>query len=104
MSDVITLAHGSGGHKTGELISEVFRKNLGNEYFTSDDAAVMPAPEGRIARSTDGFIVSPWEFPGGNIGKLSVCGTVNDVAMSGGEPKYLSLAAIIEEGFPIPAK
>ncbi len=101
MSDVITLAHGSGGHKTGELISEVFRKNLGNEYFTSDDAAVMPAPEGRIAMSTDGFIVSPWEFPGGNIGKLSVCGTVNDLACMGAKPLYLTCSYVIEEGFPI---
>ena len=65
MSDVITLAHGSGGRKTSELIAELFKKNLGNEFFTADDAAVMPRPEGRIAMSTDGFIVSPWEFPGG---------------------------------------
>lgn len=101
MSDVITLAHGSGGHKTGELISEVFRKNLGNEYFTSDDAAVMPKPEGRIAMSTDGFIVSPWKFPGGNIGKLSVCGTVNDLACMGAKPLYLTCSYVIEEGFPI---
>ena len=67
MSDVITLAHGSGGRKTSELIAELFKKNLGNEYFTADDAAVLPKPEGRIAMSTDGFIVSPWEFPGGKI-------------------------------------
>ena len=101
MSDVITLAHGSGGHKTGELIAEVFRKNLGNEYFTSDDAAVMPAPEGRIAMSTDGFIVSPWEFPGGNIGKLSVCGTVNDLACMGAKPLYLTCSYALRAVSPI---
>ena len=101
MSDVITLAHGSGGRKTSELIAELFKKNLGNEYFTADDAAVMPKPEGRIAMSTDGFIVSPWEFNGGNIGKLSICGTVNDLACMGAKPLYLTCSYIVEEGFPV---
>ena len=101
MSDVITLAHGSGGRKTSELIANMFKKNLGNEFFTADDAAVMPRPEGRIAMSTDGFIVSPWEFPGGNIGKLSICGTVNDLACMGAKPLYLTCSYVIEEGFPI---
>lgn len=101
MSDMVTLAHGSGGSKTSELIEKVFRKNLGNRYFTSDDAAVLPRPEGRIAMSTDGFIVSPCVFPGGNIGKLSVCGTVNDLACMGARPLYLTCSYVIEEGFPI---
>ena len=101
MSDVITLAHGSGGRKTSELIAELFKKNLGNEYFTADDAAVMPRPEGKIAMSTDGFIVSPWEFNGGNIGKLSICGTVNDLACMGAKPLYLTCSYIVEEGFPV---
>ena len=101
MSDVITLAHGSGGRKTSELIAELFKKNLGNEYFTADDAAVMPKPEGRIAMSTDGFIVSPWEFNGGNIGKLSICGTVNDLACMGAKPLHLTCSYIVEEGFPV---
>ena len=69
MSDCITLAHGSGGRKTNELIAGLFKKHLGNSYFTADDAAVLPRPEGKIAMSTDGFIVSPWKYPGGNIGK-----------------------------------
>ena len=101
MEDKITLSHGSGGHKTSELIAGIFKKNLDNEYFTADDAAVMPAPEGKIAMSTDGFIVSPWEFPGGNIGKLSVCGTVNDIACMGARPLYLTCSYVIEEGFAV---
>ena len=101
MNDVITLAHGSGGRKTSELIGEIFKKNLGNAYFTADDAAVLPKPEGRIAMSTDGFIVSPWKYPGGNIGRLSVCGTVNDLACMGAKPLYLTCSYIIEEGLPI---
>lgn len=101
MEDKITLSHGSGGHKTSELIAGIFKKNLDNEYFTADDAAVMPAPEGKIAMSTDGFIVSPWKFPGGNIGKLSVCGTVNDIACMGARPLYLTCSYVIEEGFAV---
>ena len=101
MKEVITLAHGSGGRKTSELIGEIFKKNLGNEYFTADDAAVLPKPEGRIAMSTDGFIVSPWKYPGGNIGRLAICGTVNDLACMGARPLYLTCSYIIEEGLPI---
>jgi len=101
MNEVITLAHGSGGRKTSELIADIFRKNLGNQFFTADDAAVLPRPEGRIAMSTDGFIVSPWNYPGGNIGRLSVCGTVNDLACMGAKPLYLTCSYVIEEGFPI---
>ena len=67
----------------------------------TDDAAVLPRPEGRIAMSTDGFIVSPWKYPGGNIGRLAVCGTVNDLACMGAKPLYLTCSYIIEEGLPI---
>jgi len=101
MEDKITLNHGSGGYKTSELIAEIFKKNLDNEYFTADDAAVMPQPAGEIVMSTDGFIVSPRKFPGGNIGKLSVCGTVNDIACMGAVPLYLTCSYVIEEGFDI---
>lgn len=101
MSDCITLAHGSGGRKTNELIAGLFKKHLGNSYFTADDAAVLPRPEGKIAMSTDGFIVSPWKYPGGNIGRLSVCGTVNDLACMGAKPLYLTCSYVIEEGLPI---
>ena len=95
----VTLAHGAGGKQTAELIGQVFRAHFSNPYFTADDAAVLPAPDGRIAMTTDGFIVSPRFFRGGNIGKLSICGTVNDLACMGAKPLYLTCAFVIEEGF-----
>ncbi len=98
---MVTLAHGSGGKETNELIEKVFKAHFANEFFTADDAAVMEAPSGRIAMSTDGFIVSPAFFPGGNIGKLSICGTVNDLSCMGARPLYLTCAFVIEEGFPL---
>ena len=100
MSETITMAHGSGGTKTSELIERIFKKYLSNPLFTADDAAVLPPNSKRLAFSTDGFIVSPPEFPGGNIGKLSICGTVNDLACMGAVPKYLTCAFVIEEGLP----
>jgi len=101
MDEIVTLAHGAGGRQTSELIEKVFKKHFANENLTSDDAAVLPAPGGKIAMTTDGFIVSPSEFPGGNIGKLSICGTVNDLSCMGAQPLYLSCAFVIEEGFPM---
>ena len=100
-SDTVTMAHGSGGKQTSELIDRVFKKHFQNPLFTSDDAAVISVDRGRIAMSTDGFIVSPAFFAGGNIGKLSICGTVNDLACMGAVPKYLTCAFVIEEGFPM---
>ena len=97
----VTLAHGAGGKQTAELIGQVFKAHFANPYFTADDAAVLPAPDGRIAMTTDGFIVSPRFFRGGNIGKLSICGTVNDLACMGAKPLYLTCAFVIEEGFPM---
>ena len=97
----VTLAHGAGGKQTAELIEKVFKAHFSNPYFTPDDAATLPAPEGRIAMTTDGFIVSPRFFRGGNIGKLSICGTVNDLACMGAKPLYLTCAFVIEEGFPM---
>ena len=97
----VTLAHGAGGSQTNELIDRVFKAHFANPDFTGDDAAVLTPGSSSIAFSTDGFIVSPWEFPGGNIGKLSICGTVNDLACMGAKPKYLSCAFVIEEGFPL---
>ena len=101
MKEKITLAHGAGGRQTATLIQDVFARHFSNPELTADDAAVLPIGGERIAFTTDGFIVSPWKFPGGNIGKLSVCGTVNDLACMGARPKYLSCAAVIEEGFPM---
>lgn len=100
-SDTVTLAHGAGGKQTSELIDRVFKRHFVNPLFTADDAAVIEIEKGRIAMSTDGFIVSPAFFAGGNIGKLSICGTVNDLACMGAVPKYLTCGFVIEEGFPM---
>lgn len=97
----VTLAHGAGGKQTSELIDQVFKAHFANPALTADDAAVLTPPKGRMAMTTDGFIVSPSFFPGGNIGKLSICGTVNDLACMGARPLYLSCAFVIEEGFPL---
>ncbi|MDO4977089.1 MAG: hydrogenase expression/formation protein HypE [Eubacteriales bacterium] len=99
MEKTVTLAHGAGGKQTNELIDQVFKAHFANPELTSDDAAVLPVEAGKIAFTTDGFIVSPQEFPGGNIGKLSICGTVNDLSCMGAKPKYLSCAFVIEEGY-----
>lgn len=101
MSDTVTLAHGAGGDQTAELIDRVFKAHFSNPNLTADDAAVLAAPTGRMAMTTDGFIVSPAFFPGGNIGKLSICGTVNDLSCMGAKPLYLTSAFVIEEGFPM---
>lgn len=95
----VTLAHGAGGKQTAELIEQVFKAHFSNPEFTADDAAVLDVGGGKIAMSTDGFIVSPYEFNGGNIGKLSICGTVNDLACMGARPLYMTCSFIIEEGF-----
>lgn len=98
MDDIITLDYGSGGKKTATLIDEIIIPELGNNTLNSlGDGAIL---DGQLAFSTDSFVVSPLFFPGGDIGKLCVCGTVNDLAMCGAEPRYLSLALIIEEGLP----
>ena len=99
MNDRVTLAHGAGGRQTAELIDKVFKAHFSNPLFTADDAAVLEMEAGKLAMSTDGFIVSPAFFPGGNIGKLSICGTVNDLACMGAKPLYLTSAFVIEEGF-----
>ena len=101
MSDRVTLAMGAGGKQTAELIDKVFAKRFESPLLTADDAAVLDRPAGRIAMSTDGFIVSPSFFAGGNIGKLSICGTVNDLACMGARPLYLTCAFVVEEGFEL---
>ena len=101
MDEIITLDYGSGGKKTSRLIEERILPALDNPALRAlGDGAVIPGA-GELVFSTDSFVVSPVFFPGGDIGKLAVCGTVNDIAMCGGEPKYLSCALIIEEGFPL---
>ena len=99
MDDIITLDYGSGGKKTSQLIEGLRLPALDNPALRElGDGAVLPGTE-KLVFSTDSFVVDPIFFPGGDIGKLSVCGTVNDLAMCGAEPKYLSCAFIIEEGF-----
>ena len=97
----VTMAHGAGGHQTSELIDMIFKAHFDNPDLTADDAAVLASPAGKMAVSTDGFIVSPAFYPGGNIGKLSICGTVNDLSCMGAKPLYLTCAFVIEEGFPM---
>lgn len=99
MNDRITLDYGSGGLKTSELIESLLLPAFDNPALSQlGDGALLEGNK-KLVFSTDNFVVSPWRFPGGDIGKLSVCGTVNDVCMAGGIPKYLSLSFILEEGF-----
>lgn len=101
MEGFITMDHGSGGKKTAALIDELIVPLFRNEALAAlGDGAVLPGG-GTLVFSTDSFVVTPLFFPGGDIGKLSVCGTVNDLAMAGGIPRYLSLSLIIEDGFPL---
>lgn len=98
MTKTITLAQGNGGEENHELIKKVFYKAFKNEILEqSEDAAVI----GNLAMTTDSFTVSPLFFSGADIGKLAVCGTCNDLAMMGAQPKYLTCSVIIEEGFEV---
>jgi hydrogenase expression/formation protein HypE len=99
-SDRILLAHGSGGTMMAELIKDVFMERFGDPMLhRMDDASVLDVPTGRIAMSTDTYVVSPVFFPGGDIGRLAVAGTVNDIATSGATPLYLTVGFVLEEGF-----
>ncbi len=100
-TETVTLAQGAGGKQTGAFIGRIFRNYFDSPLLAVDDAAVLPLSINHAAFTTDGFIVSPSEFPGGNIGKLSICGTVNDLACMGAKPLYLSCAFVIEEGCPV---
>jgi len=98
----ISLAHGNGGRFMRELIEELFARHLANDSLDVQvDAASITLDQGEVIFSTDGFTVQPLEFPGGDIGSLAVHGTVNDLAVAGSTPKYLSLNAFIEEGLEI---
>ena len=108
MPDTVLLGHGSGGHMMRRIIEEVFYqafKDLpgAQALMAGNDCAVLdaPAPGERVCVSTDSFVVSPRVFPGGDIGHLAVCGTVNDVATSGAVPAYLTCGFILEEGLPL---
>lgn len=102
MTDKVLLSHGSGGQMSHELITGLFVKHFHScnepNGFLTDSSIINPAGQ-KIAFTTDSYVVNPVFFPGGNIGKLAVCGTVNDLAVSGAHPKYISASFIIEEGF-----
>jgi hydrogenase expression/formation protein HypE len=98
----ISLAHGNGGRFMRELINELFARHLANPLLnTRTDAAALSEIKGELMMTTDGFTVQPLEFPGGDIGALAIHGTVNDLAVAGADPLYLSLNAFIEEGLEI---
>lgn len=98
----ITMAHGSGGGATRDLISKLFQKHLSNTYLDQmDDAAVLPPLTSPLAFTTDSYVITPLFFPGGDIGKLAVCGTANDLWMMGAEPKYCTAGFILEEGLEL---
>ena len=100
--DTVQLSHGSGGQMSNDLITKLFVWAFDNELLNKqDDQAILDFNGTRLAFSTDSFVVDPIFFPGGNIGELAVHGTVNDIAMSGAKPLYLSCGCIIEEGFPL---
>lgn len=98
----VQLGHGSGGKLSARLLRERFLPHLGNPYLAQlGDGAVVPVATAEIVLSTDSFVVSPLEFPGGNIGLLAVHGTINDVAMMGARPSYLTAGFVLEEGLPL---
>ena len=102
MSEVILLAHGAGGRKSADLIRDLFLRHFGNPALNVlGDSAVLEIPGGKVAFTTDSFVVDPLFFPGGDIGKLAVCGTVNDLAAAGARPLALSAAFILEEGLDL---
>ncbi|ATN35850.1 hydrogenase expression/formation protein HypE [Rhizobium sp. ACO-34A] len=98
----VDLSHGAGGRAMGQLIEGIFHKAFDNEWLRAgNDQSAFSVPGGRMVMTTDGYVVSPLFFPGGNIGTLAVHGTINDIAMAGAVPLYLSASFIIEEGFPL---
>ena len=98
----IDLGHGSGGRAMAQLIEELFETQFDNPMLSRrNDQACFPVEAGRMVMTTDGFVISPLFFPGGDIGSLAVHGTVNDVAMAGARPLYLACGIILEEGFPL---
>jgi hydrogenase expression/formation protein HypE len=99
--DKITLSYGSGGQLTHELIADVFASAFKNPHLDEmDDSAILDLPRSEYALTTDSYVVDPIFFPGGDIGKLAICGTVNDLASCAAEPKYITAGFILEEGLP----
>jgi hydrogenase expression/formation protein HypE len=99
---LVDLSHGAGGRASAQLIQEIFIDAFDNPALSrADDQAAFDVPAGRMVMSTDGYVVSPLFFPGGDIGSLAVHGTINDIAMAGAHPLHLAAGFVIEEGFPI---
>ncbi|NVJ91933.1 MAG: hydrogenase expression/formation protein HypE, partial [Methylocystaceae bacterium] len=99
---VVEMSHGGGGRAMAQLIDQLFADAFANDILAQgNDQAAFNLPKGRVVMSTDSFVISPLFFPGGNIGNLAVHGTVNDVALSGGTPLYLTAGFILEEGYPL---
>ncbi len=101
ISKVVTTAHGTGGRSQFELIENVFKPAFINDLLSADDAAEFRAQNSDLIITTDMHVVEPIIFPGGDIGKLSICGVINDLLTRGGKPEYLSLGFILEEGLKI---
>ena len=95
----ILAGHGSGGKLMNDMISSIIKKKIGNDSIQIDDSAILDLPNSKIAFTTDSYTVTPLFFPGGDIGKLAVNGTVNDLAVMGATPLFLSCSLILEEGF-----
>jgi len=102
LGGAVEMIHGSGGRATAELVRALFHRHLGNPYLTQgNDQAAFDVGAGRLVMTTDAHVIAPLFFPGGDIGSLAVHGTINDVAMAGARPLYLSAAFVLEEGFPL---
>lgn len=100
--DHIVMAHGGGGRLMQQLLAQIVQPSFANPFLNQQhDSAVLPFNGGKLAFTTDSYVIKPLFFPGGDIGKLAVCGTLNDLAMSGAKPLYISCSLIIEEGFAI---
>ncbi len=100
MTEFVTLNHGNGGKLTHRLIEQVFVKLFGMSLPLTD-SAIIARSDSALAYTTDSYVIDPIFFPGGNIGKLAVCGTINDLSVSGADPAYIAASFIIEEGFPL---
>jgi hydrogenase expression/formation protein HypE len=102
LGGAVEMIHGSGGRATAELVRTLFHRHLGNPYLAQgNDQAAFDVAAGRLVMTTDAHVVAPLFFPGGDIGSLAIHGTINDVAMAGARPLYLSAAFVLEEGFPL---
>ena len=102
LDGAVEMIHGSGGRATTELVRTLFHRHFDNAYLAQgNDQAAFDMEAARVVMTTDAHVVSPLFFPGGDIGSLAVHGTINDVAMAGARPLYLTAAFILEEGFPL---